>query len=447
MLSTTQDGDAKVAWQVMHEALEAHARTRAGLDFEEGGLLLAARRAGVHRHFGYGSFVEYVERLLGYSPRVTHEKLRVANTLEALPETARELQEGALAYSQVRELTRVATPETEKIWLQHAQGRTARDVEKLVSGRRLGSLPDSPVDPAQQRHVLRFDVSGETLASFREVKAMLQREAGEHWDDDALLLLLARHVLGGPVDEGRASYQIAIDVCEDCQRARQIADGEAIDVSPSVAAMAHCDAQRLPQQPPDAHVGAKRADAPLPATRGLLPRVLAARCVSPELLATRGVPPAVSAAQDVPPAVRRAVLRRDQHRCRVSGCRHARFVDIHHLKTREEGGGHDPQNLITLCGVHHRAIHEGALTVTLNEKNELVVSHADGAPYGAPVSAASSMVHTLAFQALRRLSFGEGEVRRPLAEAQREMVRDAPLEDLLRYCLERLTARACQRAS
>ncbi|MDF3071616.1 MAG: hypothetical protein K0R38_7217 [Polyangiaceae bacterium] len=96
MLNGAQRRDSKVPWQVTHEALEAHARRRAALDFEEGGLLLAARRAEVHRHFGYGSFTEYVERLLGYAPRVTHDKLRVAEALEGLPKLARELEEGTL---------------------------------------------------------------------------------------------------------------------------------------------------------------------------------------------------------------------------------------------------------------------------------------------------------------------------------------------------------------
>src|SRR5690606_28624823 len=131
------------------------------------------------------------------------------------------------------------------------------------------------------------EVSGETLASFREAVAKLQRDAGEHLDDDATLLLLARHVLGGPVDDGRASYQIALDVCESCQRARQLADGEPIDVSPTVTAMARCDAQRLP----NAHMGANSKKS---------------------LVSER-------ATQSVPPKVRREVLRRDRHRCRVPG--------------------------------------------------------------------------------------------------------------------------------
>jgi len=308
-----KSGDAVAAWQTAHEALVELARLRAGLDFEEGRCLLAARRAKAHRELGYGSFAEYAERLFGYAPRVTHDKLRVAQALETLPELARELREGTLSFSQVRELTRVATADTEKAWLDRARGCTSRQVEKLVSGRRPGSLADSPAEPQLQRHVLRFEVSGETLATFREAVAKLRREAGEHLDDDATLLLLARHVLGGPTDEGRASYQVAIDVCEDCRRARQNGDGELFEVSPATRDMVACDAQRLS----NAHVSDLPTDAPERAT------------------------------QDIPPAVRRKVLRRDHHRCQIPGCMHGTFIDVHHLETRADVGGHDPTNWLT----------------------------------------------------------------------------------------------------
>ena len=218
-MSNTREG-GKAGWELAHAALVELARERAELDFQEGSWLLVARRTSAHRELGYGSFTEYVERLFGYAPRVTHEKLRVAEALESLPELSRELREGGLSFSQVRELTRVVTPETERIWLDRAKGRTVRQVERLVSGRRPGSLPNAPSEPELERHVLRFDVSGQTLATFREALTKLRRDAGEHLDDDAALLLLARHVLGGPTDDGRASYQVALDVCEDCGRAR-----------------------------------------------------------------------------------------------------------------------------------------------------------------------------------------------------------------------------------
>jgi hypothetical protein len=75
-------------------------------------------------------------------------------------------------------------------------------------------LPSAPKTVAAERHVLRFEVSGEVLATFREALSQLRREAAGSLDDDAALLLMARQVLGGPVDEGRASYQVAMTVCE-----------------------------------------------------------------------------------------------------------------------------------------------------------------------------------------------------------------------------------------
>ena len=194
-------------WKAAHEALLRLSRARAGLDFEERQWLLAAQRSRAHERLGYGGFVEYVERLFGYPARMTYEKLRVAEALQTLPELAQALRDGQVSWSCLRELTRVATPETERTWLERARGRTVREVEKLVSGHRPGSLPDDPAEPSVERHVLRFEVSGEVLATFREAMARIRGDAGEPLDDDAVLLLLARRVLAGPVDEGRASYQ------------------------------------------------------------------------------------------------------------------------------------------------------------------------------------------------------------------------------------------------
>src|SRR4051812_19340997 len=86
------------AWERAHDALSRLARQRAALDAEEGRCLLAALRAAAHVHLGFGTFGEYVERLFGYSPRSTHEKLRVGEALEALPVFSRALEEGALSW-------------------------------------------------------------------------------------------------------------------------------------------------------------------------------------------------------------------------------------------------------------------------------------------------------------------------------------------------------------
>jgi hypothetical protein len=71
------------------------------------------------------------------------------------------------------------------------------------------------------------------------------KRGGTPLDDDSALMLMARHVLGGPTEEGRASYQIALSVCPECGRGYQHANGELIPVGAEVVAMAECDGQHL----------------------------------------------------------------------------------------------------------------------------------------------------------------------------------------------------------
>src|SRR5881409_3620341 len=83
-------------WQRPHAELQRIARSRGGLDYEEGRWLLSALACGVHVHLGYGSFGEYSERMLGHGRHETAERLRVAKQLEALPLLAAGLRDGGL---------------------------------------------------------------------------------------------------------------------------------------------------------------------------------------------------------------------------------------------------------------------------------------------------------------------------------------------------------------
>ncbi|HEX2688337.1 MAG TPA: hypothetical protein VHN14_17020 [Kofleriaceae bacterium] len=72
------------------------------------------------------SVLDYLERALGYAPRTAQDRLRVARALGTLPELTAALAGGELAFSAVRELTRVATPTTEASWLAAARGKNLR---------------------------------------------------------------------------------------------------------------------------------------------------------------------------------------------------------------------------------------------------------------------------------------------------------------------------------
>jgi hypothetical protein len=422
-------GDDSLAWRGAHEALLRLAEKRAGLDFVEGRWLLAALRAGTHIRLGFGSFQEYTERLFGYGPRVTQEKLRVAEALEELPETAQKLKAGRIGFSAVRELTRVATPNTEREWLTAAAGRTVREIEQLVSGRRPGSLPDDAPEASANRHVLRLELSGEVLATFRDAMAKIRRDAGEPLDDDAAILLLARSVLGGPRDEGRSSYQVALTICECCGRGRQQGHGELMEVAPEVVEMATCDAQNIGHVLPDADAG---GGSPSPPDAHVSAGAMSHSDAKAEPLSL------ARATQTIPPALRRAVLRRDGTRCRVPGCRHATFVDVHHLVPRADGGAHTSDNLVTLCSAHHRATHRGALLIEGTVSTGLCFLHSDGTVYGGSSDPVVASVRAKASRALELMGYRPSQVKRALVRIHES--REASVAHVIRQALQELAA-------
>jgi hypothetical protein len=432
-------------WVQAHTALTRLARERAAADAEEGRWLVRAFRAAVHAHLGHGSFAEYVERVFGYKPRTTQEKLRVAEALESLPELARALDAGEIGWCAVRELTRVAVAETEADWLAAARGKTIRQLEELVANKSRGDTPEGPDPRVPRSRVLRFEVAPETFALFRDAMRELRRSAGGGLDDDAVLLSMARQLLAGPGDGGRASYQVSLTVCSACGRGEQLGGGELVPVGDTVVAMAECDGQHVGQLLPRAEIetGASHSaaaapandvhvDAAAPAGESPGDAAGASRAAAP-------APPIARAKQHIPPAVRRAVLARDRHRCRVPGCTHATFLDIHHVVPRSEGGSNDPANIITLCGAHHRASHRGELIIQPSRDGSPRFRHADGSTYGHAVAPRVVDAQAKVFAGLRHLGFRERDVRAVLAELLADdELRDAAAERLLREALCRI---------
>jgi 5-methylcytosine-specific restriction endonuclease McrA len=381
-------------WKRVHEQLSRLARTKGAYDAEEAHWLVEGKRARVHEPLGYGTYFEYLERLFGYTPRLAAEKLRVADALLDLPDLRTALATGTLTWSAVRELTRVAVPSTEQQWIDAARGHTVRDVEQMVSGRRPGDRPEDAADPRAVPRVLRFEVSADTFAAMREARRQLELEVGHVLDDDTALRLLAHRALGGPGDESRAPYQIALTVCDACGRGTSDAAGAEVDIEPSRIEAAECDAQR---------VGATHVGRPTRAT------------------------------QDIPPRIRRHVWRRDHGRCQVPGCRASKYLEIHHIIPRSRGGSHEPDNLILACNAHHVAVHEGRLAIEGTAPNDLRFAHADGTEYGHRDPVADSVAGE-AVLALRGLGYSSTDAKRAVADAPAS----ATLEAIVRYALAAL---------
>ena len=396
--------DSTTQWSRVHERIVQLGAERATHERELCRSLLAAERLGVAARAGYGSLREYTERIVGLNGRQTEERLRVGRALTELPVLDGAFARGELCFSAVRELTRVAARQTEEAWRDWAKGRTIRQIEKAVASRGPGQSPDDRPDPSRILHRLRFEVRAETMALFRDLQAAVRADLGGecgHIDDDMLLFEIARRALGGPSDEGRASYQVAVTRCDTCRQVSIDAGGESHAVDEAVAEMMACDSQQLGAVDGDRTSSPHVGDPP------------------PTASASRGAVKTRRATQTVPPATRRQVMRRDRKRCVVDGCRNHIFLDVHHLDPLGEGGGHDPERMAVMCGFHHRKVHDGTLCIDGSASSGFTFRHADGTPYGEGLRPGGIDVAQQAFGALTTMGFKQTDARKLIDTVQR----------------------------
>src|SRR5882724_5135966 len=81
---------------------------------------------------GFTSCAAWLSWRVGLAPGAARERVRVARALGTLPLLAQALAGGELSYSKVRELTRVATPETEARLLAVGRAGTTEHVARIV---------------------------------------------------------------------------------------------------------------------------------------------------------------------------------------------------------------------------------------------------------------------------------------------------------------------------
>lgn len=311
-------------WKRVDEQLRALAAQFVSLEAQ----LREAQRVKVWKYAGCVTMNEYLERVFGFSPRQARDRVLVARRLGDLPVLEAAVNAGELPYSAVRELSRVVLPSTESAWVEHARGKCLREVDDAVSQREPGDMPSDPPRPDSAPMRVSFEVTPATYALLRQVQKMLEDERGQALADDGLLAAILDAAIAPPDAEarkGRAKFMIAITTCEWCQRAMQHGGGKTVAIGDAALGRAQCDAQFIGSLDPDSELAI--------------------------------------ASHDVPPRVRRLIFQRDGYRCRVPGCRSARFLEVHHIVHREGGGTHDPSNLILTCSGHHQQHHDGFITI------------------------------------------------------------------------------------
>ena len=323
---------------------------------------------------GFKSCAHWLNWRTGLAMGAAREKVRVARALAELPRLSAAMRSGALSYSKMRAITRVATPETEGRLLDFARCATAAHVERLVRAWRCVDRIAAAEDD-RQRHESRhlevwFDDDGMAVVRGRlspEVGAVLQRAldaASDRLYHDAedkaevsggqrradAVGLIAESALDADLDCGTAGdrYQVVLHVEADGLEADaetgQSALDDGIGVSRETSRRLACDAST---------VGMTHAGDGTVLNVGRKTR-------------------------KIPTAIRRALVARDRG-CRFPGC-DAHHCDAHHIRHWADGGATGLENLVRICRHHHRAVHEGGFTVELGEAGEVCFFWPDGRP-------------------------------------------------------------------
>ncbi len=323
-------------------------------------------RAGFLR-WSFSSCAEWLHWRCDLSAQAARDRVRVAHALKDLPAISQAFERGALSYSKVRALTRVASARDEQALLEFALNTTAARVEERI--RQLRNGDEDSVGDAERLHASRSLIATRNarLGTVR-LSVELPQEQGE-LVMQALEKALNEQSGNGPehADTSFGAQQADALV----EMARVYLSGKSEDAGGGTAehyqVMVHVDASALAG-------GSGRSDLPIESVR----RLTCDGSVVTLEVGEDGEPLNVGRRQrTVPTAMRRALHARDRH-CSFPGCNHTRFLDAHHVKHWSQGGETSLDNLVLLCSRHHRLVHEGGYEMRRDAHGQWYFRRADG---------------------------------------------------------------------
>ena len=315
--------------------------------------------------WGLANCAEWLHYRCDLSMNTAREKVRVAHALKTLPDIAAAFASGALSYSKVRAMTRVAGSHNESELLSFALKTTTARVEDRCRELKCGTV-DS-LDAAQRAFANRsLRVTRNAERGTMTLTVELPMETGE----------LVEKALDKARDDSRARVEF-IDETWSARQADALVSmasaylsgnaGQTRNTSDDYLVTIHVDQSALAN-------GDGRSSLPIESVKRL--------CCDGHTVVIgedeNGEPLNIGRkARSVPTAIKRALLARDK-RCAFPGCHHERFVDAHHVQHWSAGGETSLDNLVLLCSQHHKLVHEGGFTIERDYQNRWFFKRPDG---------------------------------------------------------------------
>jgi hypothetical protein len=311
---------------------------------------------------GARSMVDWLSYRFDLAAHTAHEYLRVGRALEFLPALADAFEEGYISWDKLRAVIPFATPN-----------------EDVALARELPMLNTAQV-LMLARHRRR-------LAQHHAARRRRQRCLRTRWDEDEGVL----HIWGQIPDADGAVVRKAIDaLANDSPRATSGGFVEPYERRCADALVQLCTRRASPQVAERANITVYTDVRVLAADLGTA-TIEGGIAIAPETLRRLScdgrLRPALTqdgktigvgrTRRTVPAWLHDELMRRDAG-CRRDGCTSTRWLHAHHIEHWAHGGKTDADNLVMLCGYHHREVHEGGADIRLSENGRVTCVRRDG---------------------------------------------------------------------
>src|SRR6266542_4773763 len=100
----------------------------------------------------------------------------LAKRLEQLPDIEAAFHSGEVPWTKIREIARIAKPDTEQVWLDLARRLTSRELEAEVTGKKHGDRPGGGLKARRTMEEVKLQLFGEDLAVWEKAIRMVRRE-------------------------------------------------------------------------------------------------------------------------------------------------------------------------------------------------------------------------------------------------------------------------------
>jgi hypothetical protein len=296
------------------------------------GFVAEFNRREAWRRDGAASMEQWLCARVGVSYGTATSWVTAGPKLDELPATAEVFEQGGLSWDQLRAVMRFATPDRDEQLAREAPGWSASQAEAVARRELAASRSEAEAALDQRALRLRWDLAQNMLKFWGRLppaegavfERALERVAGSApRDSDATedsrladaLIELASARLASDADADRATVVVHVD---EAVRSGNLSNGALIPFETARRLACDARAQSVPGGEP---IGIGRASRQVP---GWLLRM----------------------------------LRERDGGCAFPGCGRMRWLHAHHVVHWADGGSTDADNLILLCGYHHRLVHE-----------------------------------------------------------------------------------------